>query len=181
MKNFLTLPIILAASQFASTYGAYCSGSPQPGERVSEYAIFDENVKLVRSVKNAKLFTGGPAGATFPIVHVYGTPYEVGFAQGTLQKKTIIEFVSKTWAYLTTSLVDAFPSDFIPPSAKELIVQKGMDGALDWTRNVTAPFTPQAFVDEIRGISDATGLSFDLLYRLNMFPELTKGLRFLLI
>jgi len=124
--------------------GAYCSGSPAPGERVSDFDIHDEAPKFVKSVKNAKLFTAGPPGAEFSIVHVYGTPYEVGFAQGNLQRKEVIAFVSKTWEYLSTSLIDAFPSDFIPPSAKKLIVEKGMDGALDWTASVTAPFTPQA-------------------------------------
>merc|ERR1719231_546334 len=50
-----------------------------------------------------------------------------------------------------------------------------MEKALDFTAKVTAPFTPQAFFDEVRGISDATGISYDLLYRINMFPELTKA------
>jgi len=131
-------------------------------------------LKFVKEVKNAKLFQAGPAGATFPIVHVYGTPYEVGFAQGTIQKKQIIEFVTKTWGYLTAMLVNEFPETW-SPAVKNLIVQKGMDGALDWTIKVTADFTPQAYLDEMRGLADATGLDYDLIYRLNMFPELTKA------
>lgn len=33
-----------------------------------------------------------------------------------------------------------------------------MDRALDWTAQVTAPFTPQAYYDEVRGIADASGI-----------------------
>ena len=50
-----------------------------------------------------------------------------------------------------------------------------MSKALEWTANVTAPFTSQAYYDELQGLSDATGLPFDLLVKLNMFPELTKA------
>jgi len=39
----------------------------------------------------------------------------------------------------------------------------------------TEAFTPQAYFDEARGIADATGMDYNLLYRLNMFPELSKA------
>ena len=172
-KLFIVIALILS---LYTSNAAYCGGSPAPGERVNEYPIFEQDLKFVRSAHNAKLYTAGPEGATFPIVHVWGTPYEVGFAQGTLMKKDIISFVTSTWKYLSTSLVDAFPFDMLSKEMKELIVQKGLDGALDWTREMTTPFTPQAFVDEMHGLADATGLSYDLIYRLNMFPELTKGI-----
>lgn len=51
------------------------------------------------------LFEAGPSNARFPIVHVWGSPYEVGFAQGTLMKKEILEFVHKTNAYLLEEIV----------------------------------------------------------------------------
>merc|ERR1719201_1085674 len=56
-----------------------------------------------------------------------------------------------------------------------MIVQKGLDRALDWTRDTTAAFTPQAYFDEVRGLADSTGIDYDLLYRVQMFPELTKA------
>lgn len=157
------------------TQAAYCSGSPQPGERTNENAIFESDLSFLRSAKNAKLYEAGPDGARFPILHVWGSPYEVGYAQGTILKDEINKFVTATWNYLSTSLIDAFPGDMLSPEMKALIVEKGLDGALDWTRDQTAPFTPQAFVDEMRGLADASGLDYDLVYRLNMFPELTKA------
>jgi hypothetical protein len=51
----------------------------------------------------------------------------------------------------------------------------GMSRALDWTKDTTAAFTPQAYYDEVRGLADATGIDYDLLYRIQMFPELTKA------
>jgi isopenicillin-N N-acyltransferase-like protein len=155
--------------------GAYCNGSPAAGERVNQYPIFDGQLRHIRSVPNAMLFHAGPLNTSFPVVHVWGTPYEVGFAQGTLMKTEIIEFVTATWAYLNSEVVEALSSDRVPEWVKRLIVNKGMNRALDWTAQVTAPFTPQAYYDELHGLADATGLDYKLLLRLNMFPELTKA------
>lgn len=157
------------------SFGAYCSGKPAPGERTSTLPIYDGKLRFRKQIKNAVLYEAGPLNASFPVVHLWGNPYEIGFAQGTLMKKEVIEFVTKTWAYLSSMLVDELNGDKIPQAVKELLVQKGIDRALDWTAKVTAPFTSQDYYDEVRGLSDATGLSYDLLYRLNMFPELSKA------
>ena len=143
---------------------AYCSGSPDEGERTNEFPIYDEDLRFIRSVKNAMLFEAGPPNATFPVVHLWGTPYEVGYAQGILIKPMIKDFVYKTWGYLSSSLVEALPGP-LPEVIKEMIVQKGLDRALDWTAEVTAPFTPQAYYDEVQGLADATGIDYDLIYR----------------
>ena len=55
------------------------------------------------------------------------------------------------------------------------MAEVGMQKALEKTREWTAPFTSQAYFDEVKGIADATGLNYDLLYHLQMFPELTKA------
>jgi len=166
------ISLLLAYSQ---TEAAYCSGKPDEGERVSNYPIFDGPLRYRRSVKNGMLFEAGPLNASFPVVHLWGTPYEAGFAQGTLLKQTIKDFVYKTWGYLVTELVNEMDGDLVPPFAKALIADRGMERALDWTADVTAPFTTQDYYDEVRGLSDASGVSYDTLYRLNMFPELTKA------
>jgi isopenicillin-N N-acyltransferase like protein len=92
-----------------------------------------------------------------------------------LLKQEAKEFVARTWGYLSSELVQALSGDKVSPFVKQLIIQYGMDKALDFTREVTEPFTRQAYFDEVRGLSDATGIDYDLLYRLQMFPELTKA------
>jgi hypothetical protein len=69
--------LVTALVLFARSAGAaYCNGSPDAGERVSQYDIFDETPTFVREVKNAMLFEAGPSNARFPIVHMWGNPYE---------------------------------------------------------------------------------------------------------
>jgi len=51
----------------------------------------------------------------------------------------------------------------------------GVDAALEATWVFTRRYTPSHFVDEIRGISDATGVEYNKLLWLHMFPELIKA------
>ena len=174
MKAFLLILTIFFGTLSVGE-SAYCSGSPDAGERTNDFPIYDEPLRFVRSVKNAMLFEAGPPNATFPVVHLWGNPYEVGYAQGELMKPVLKEFVYKTWHYMSSEIVDALSGPILPEWAKRALVQKTLDRTLDWTAEMTANFTPQAYYDECRGLADATGIDYNLIYRLNMFPELTKA------
>jgi isopenicillin-N N-acyltransferase-like protein len=166
-KNFLSKLAVVALFLGQSVHlisGAYCGGAPQPGERTNEFEIVDTELTFIRSVKNAMLFEAGPPNARFPVVHVWGTPYEMGYAQGQLMKKDITQFVTKTWGYLVSEVVQYLVGDRIPQWLKDMIISQGMKRALEWTRETTQSFTPQAYFDEVKGLSDATGLDYDLVY-----------------
>ena len=174
MSHILFL-IALAALAHVNN-AAYCSGSPEAGERVNENKIHSlDDIILVRSVQNAKLFTAGPANARFNVAHLWGTPYEKGYAQGLLMKREMRTFIYATWAYLSEELESVISNDKIPKAAKEIIVQKGMDAALDWTSKVTEKYTSKDFTDEVQGMANSSGIPYELLWRIQMFPEVTKA------
>jgi isopenicillin-N N-acyltransferase like protein len=153
---------------------AYCNGSPDPGVRSTDFPIFDEAPTFVRAVENASLYEAGPNNARFPVVHVYGNAYEVGYAQGVLQKSYMKDFISSTYKYFVDLALDEM-GDAIPEIFQEMIILGGLNAALDWAAEVTAPYTPQEFYDELRGISDGSGIDYQTLLRLNLYPELTKA------
>lgn len=175
MRLVLILIILLAILQFCLS--AYCNGSPKPGEFTNDFPILEAKMQLIETVKNGKLFWTGSLSNPIPIVHVYGTPYEMGYAQGQLRRAAIKSFVTRVYAYLLSQIVEGIPEniDLIKPAFRDIILKKGMDAALDWCAKVTAPFTPQRFYDELQGIADASGVSYQTLLRLNMFPEITKA------
>ena len=77
--NMMYLQLLLLSSTINFLRAAYCSGKPEPGERINSIPIHDElKPRLIRSVSNAMLFEAGPLNATFPIVHIWGNPYEIG-------------------------------------------------------------------------------------------------------
>ena len=103
------LPLLAILSILSSSNAAYCSGTPDAGERVSNFPIFDQkSLRFKRQIKNAMLFEAGPENASFPVVHLWGTPYEQGYAQGTLMKETVTGFITKTWAYLISEVVNFY-------------------------------------------------------------------------
>ena len=154
---------------------AYCSGSPDEGVRVNSNPIVNGDATLIDSATNGLLYEVGPANARVQVLHVYGSPYEMGQAQGVLLKKEVREFVDKTFKYLDDMIVSSLDKYPISKFMKEMIVLKGMDAALDFTIKETQPFTPSYYYDELRGLADASGVDFDTLLRLNMFAELTKA------
>jgi isopenicillin-N N-acyltransferase like protein len=170
----LFFSLILSANHFANA--AYCNGSPDPGERTNENPIFDgdSTMTFIRSVKNGAVYEAGPANARFPVVHVSGNAYEVGYAQGLVQKEYLREFIAKTYTYFLGLAVDEM-GDKISPFWQGVIVFKGLNRALDWCAEITAPYTPQEFYDELHGLADASGVDYQTLLRLNMFPEITKA------
>jgi len=172
MKIILFLTALIAI--FNLFESAYCNGKPHPGTFSNEYGLLDQNLQFIRSVKNAKLYMAGPPNARFPVAHVWGTPYEMGYAQGQIVKGSLTAFVTKTYSYLTNMIVEGM-GPVLPPEVQAKVVLWGMNKALDWTANVTAPYTPQYFYDELHGIADATGIDFQVLLRLNLFAELTKA------
>lgn len=168
---------VVGLALFALSQGSamYCGGSPDEGERTNDVPIFDTDMRFVRSVKNGILYEAGPANATFPVAHIYGNAYERGFAMGTLQKNDVIGFITKTWTYLLDMIMEDVPEGTFPPFIQEMILNKGMDKALDWCAKTTAPYTPQAYFDEMRGLADATGMDYDMIVRMNLFAEITKA------
>jgi hypothetical protein len=127
------LRLLIAATALSAAQAAYCNGSPAAGTRTNENPIFDgmEAMRFVRKAKNAVLFETGPENATFKVVHLYGSPYELGFAQGTILKREVNAFYGKTWSYLVGLAVNEL-GDKIPPLVQAKIVSLGFEKALDW-------------------------------------------------
>lgn len=172
----LILSLVVLCCLFTFSQSAYCSGTPDAGERTNTQPLSPANLVMRKEVKNARLYEAGPKNARFQILHVWGTPYEKGLAQGEILKDDINRFVYGTMSYLANAIVSSLSGKLpIPEWAKEMLIVKGIFFALDWTASVTKAFTPQAYFDEIQGIADGAGVSRDLLWRLQMFPEVTKA------
>ncbi len=88
------------------------------------------------------------------VLHLKGTHYEMGFQHGTLMKDEVIAASARLRAVGSLS----WEGDF-----------KASLGEA-WRR--CDPFIPQKFKDEIKGMSDATGLPLDYVQDFTIFPEL---------
>lgn len=169
-----TKALLLGLVALVSTSNAaYCHGKPDPNAKPNSNPINSVAPKLVRTVPNGKAFTVGTPGNEFWVLHVYGTAYEMGYAHGSLMRSEARDMLNQTWTYLESQVEDALNG--LPNWLKIDLANAGLDIALDWTYEHTKNFTGQYFYDELRGISDATGVDYQTLVRIHLIGELTQG------
>jgi len=172
MKTILVLLGIVSTA-----YGAYCNGKPDPVWSPNTNPLCTEDPVFVKSVQNGKLYTAGCGNATFTIAHVYGTPYEMGYAHGQLLKEQLEVFIPELWVHLEQEFYNG--PDWVPPAIADYISQIGLDVLLDLAEIETEEYTPSYWFEEMKGLADgvnnASAVTFQNIYRLSLLGELTKG------
>lgn len=78
---------------------------PDPHAQPNLLPIIDGQLSFVREVKNAKLYVAGKGDDAIDVVHLWGTPFEMGFAHGTIQKDRMVKMVHAIWTYLENEIV----------------------------------------------------------------------------
>lgn len=96
------------------------------------------------------------------VLHLKGTPYEIGFQHGALLKEHVrqnmyqlLEVKAREW-----TLVDMGPLKVTPKTAIEMIVK------------IQEPHVGQRYFDEIRGVADGAELAHSDIRAANFIPEL---------
>ena len=82
---------------------ARCSGDSPPGPP-NLHPIDTSAPKLNKTVANGKLYTVGSGEDAVDLLHLYGTPYEQGFAHGTLLKEKLLAFYPQVETYLAEQI-----------------------------------------------------------------------------
>lgn len=171
----LALALALAGTAAVTATGPAPADPPVCSGTENTHPVYTDAPTLVSTVPNGKLMVTGSETLSprLRVVHVYGTAYEMGFAHGTLLKAEATELYSSMleWVYGT---VDKY-IHFLPQWLRELIEKDGVEAALEFTYWMTKPYIPQRFTDEISGVANATGLDFDYVMRINLFPSLIQA------
>jgi len=168
--------------------GLYCTDSagchdnnPVYGP-TNNFPLFDgdQNLQYLRSVPNGKLYSitvpnPGSNSSSFYITHVWGSGYEMGYAQGSLLKNETVGFINDVWSYLETEITSGPYINKFPKWLADMIADLGLDAALEATEYLTSAYTPAYFYDEFRGLADATGVAYQRIINVHMIASLTQG------
>jgi len=172
--------LLLLSTVFAfisNSNAAYCNGSPNPQWSPNLNPIDTTEPTFVRSVPNGKLYMGGSGDHPFYIIHVWGTPYEMGYAHGALLKEELSVFMPALWLHLEDEFYNG--PTWVPPAIADYIAEIGLDVLLQLTADATSDYTPAYWFEEMKGLADGvnnvSAVSFQDLYRLTLLGELTKG------
>ena len=128
---------------------------------------------FVKQVPNGKLYRGGSGTDYYNVLHLWGTPYQRGVAQGQLLSDDVKSITGMIIPYIEQLIKSKVPS--IPTWIIDLLIKYGGPVLLQLSWSWTLPFTPTEFIDEIQGIADGAGVDVKLVQNLNQFPELTKA------
>lgn len=117
------------------------------------------------------------ANLTAPLLllHVYGSVYEMNAAIGELLREEIAASVPASLQYLYSQVNASYNLSWLPEPVRDWVVEYGVETALDWTANATAPFTPAHWADALRGLADGSGVSPVDLRRVAMIAEWTRA------
>jgi len=159
----LVFAVVIAVASAADN----CKGSP------NTLPLWTGTPTLLKTVPNGKLYTAGEGTQKILVLHVYGSAYEWGRAQGQLLKDEILN-LHKNFTTWIESQADQYLK-FLPLDIRHLVEKMGMNAALDFTADLTKRYTPKAYFDEVRGLAEAIGESYEAVMRFQMFPELTKA------
>ncbi|ETO13964.1 hypothetical protein RFI_23401 [Reticulomyxa filosa] len=151
------------------SYTKYCYGTPGANPPENNNGYIEANPQLIKEVTNGRLYLVGNDDQQLYMAHVYGTPYEMGYAHGELLKDEVQTFISDVWEYMLSE----FPLNEVAPI--ENVENATLEEALQLTADLTGPFTPAYWYEELQGLSDASGVPYESLLRITMLPELTRA------
>lgn len=154
---------------------AYCHGHPSPDAKPNENPVnyAPPTEVLSRAARNGRAYMAGTGNDTFWVVHLWGSPYEMGHALGEMFKDELPEFFDRVWAYMKSQVTGAL--DKLPPWLSSMIGTFGLELALDLTEGLTRKYTNEDYYTELQGMADATGVWVQQAIRVHLIGSLTQG------
>jgi len=98
-------------------------------------------------------------------------PYKIVKGRGDKGKHEEFYFEVADW--IDQQIEQALP--YLPEAIAKVIAEYGVEAGLELTYVMTESYTPQYYFDEMKGISDASGIPYMDIVRINLFPELIKA------
>lgn len=166
----LGAPLALSAILLVAAVAALDPSCVAPNNTIP---VWTAEPVLIQSITNGKLYQAGTGNDTFNVLHLYGTPYEQGFAQGKLLASVISQLSGDLITFIEQEAEQA--ASWLPDWLIDAVVTYGAPFLLELSFNATKPFAPQRYLDEMQGIADGAGVNVKDVQNFNMFPELTKA------
>lgn len=144
MKPILILLLILACNLPAFALEVIRNESP----------IYTAPPKLIKESPNARLELVGDGEDSIHVLHVWGTPYEMGYAHGEMLRDQIHE---------SMKVVELMTQGMGVPSSH-----------LDQVWESVKPHVSAYFTEEIQGLADGCGVKLEEAIRFNMIGEASE-------
>ena len=135
---------------------------------------------LVRKVKNGALFHIKTDTTKLSLIHVQGTPYEMGYAHGELLADEIKDTLNTFIKHLISeeeAILPKIRSNWLK-KAEDFLVNQTINELLDLTYDTLSVFSNKSapyWEEEFKGLADGSGVDIVELRRMHALPELVKA------
>lgn len=146
-----------------------CKGTP------NQFPALTTAPTFVRQVPNGKLFQVGNENVdpAINVLHLWGTPYQMGYAAGQLMRTELQSFIPSVYSSLYAA-IQPYIKD-LPPDVQQMIAVNGTAAALQATYDLVAPYVEPWFLEEMQGWADGSGLDYSMYLQINMIPEMVQA------
>lgn len=180
-SSSLIIVLVLAAFFLNVALGAGCNTQENITGLPNSHPIDTSAPVFVSRVPNGELYTVGTQGKDFTyLLHVYGNNgYDFGYAAGQLLKEQMTHVLGNAWNYFLQQIEEQISGVVqhynISQEVIDIISDVGLEAALDLQYDATVQFTDPQIYAEMRGIADAAGIDYDMIRRIHLIGELTRG------
>ena len=159
--------VLLAATYAMLTRAGACPGQP------NAFPVWTGPPRFHMRIPNGEHYVAGNGTDTFNVLHLYGSYYDMGVAQGRLFASVIPTGINRLYDWIEQQVEQSVP--WIPAWIAAIIADFGAPLAFEITFNQTKAFIPQKYLDEMKGIADGAGVPHQDIYNVNMIPETIKA------
>jgi hypothetical protein len=155
------------------------------GRSTKEYKsrIADTDSKLDKTInREGRIEYIRNGNTVLPVVHVYGTFYEMGYQQGRLLRKEIKENVEGMFEGIAAYAEENYKKPKkngrkrfpLPHFIFKPIAKRVEDTALKDTFRKIEGFIPREYREEMVGLSDGSGVDLEKIKKVHAMPELAE-------
>jgi hypothetical protein len=108
----------------------------------------------------------------YRVLHVKGTPYEMGYQQGVLLRDDIREQVRFLFDVKAKEFTQEIGSELRKGPLKALNLKPDAKSIVATIAKGQQKFVPDRFYEEMRGVADGSGVAYDEIVCANFIPEL---------
>ena len=108
----------------------------------------------------------------YRVLHVKGTPYEMGYQQGALLKDDIQALVRFLFDVKAKEFTEEIGGELNKGPLKVFNLKPDAKAIIAMIAKQQRPFVPDRFYEEMRGVADGSGVSFNEIVCANFIPEL---------
>ncbi|KAL3694171.1 hypothetical protein R1sor_007822 [Riccia sorocarpa] len=138
--------------------------------------IFEENPRLVATDRSGERFEiGNPPNDSLSVLHIRGSPFELGRAHGTLLRSEIQTMYIRLFKHMEDQVIVALHLSALPDILGRSIARFIINAALDATYLLTIKDTPSRFIDEMIGLAQGAQVEYNDVVRIQMIPELLQA------